>query len=194
LLLLLERAEPVSVGDFNRVLLEEVGPGLGARDAVSYLSLHLADEISRAVAVGPGAAVAPYAGVLELGLDDARCWEDSIPRAPAIATAHAYRVERRHVKRYPRGWPDGTRTPGIVMVSPVVRAAGLSHEQFDTHWRERHAPLALRHHVGTWDYRQSRVCEVLTPGSPASAASSARTSSASSPSAAPRPCCWARPC
>jgi len=166
LLFLLERGEQVEVDDFNRVLLEEIGPGLGDRDEVSYLSVHLADAISREASVGPGAGTASFAGVLEIGLDDSSVWESLAPRASVIAAAHAYRVERRHVKHYPRSWPDGTRSPGLFMVSPVVRAAGLSHEQFDAHWRDRHAPLALRHHVGIWDYRQSGVCQVLTPGSP----------------------------
>ena len=70
------------------------------------------------------------------------------------------------MKRYPRTWPDGVRSPGVFMISPVHRAASVDHAGFDAHWRDRHAPLALRHHPGMWDYRQSVVRQVLTSGSP----------------------------
>ncbi len=50
------------------------------------------------------------------------------------------------------------------MVSPVFRAPAMTHEQFDAHWRDRHAPLALRHHIGMWRYDQYTITETLTDG------------------------------
>jgi len=78
----------------------------------------------------------------------------------------AYRVEERRLRTYPRNWPDDAPTPGVFLVSTVCRAASLDGPAFDAHWRDRHGPLALRHHVGMWDYRQSVVVERITPGSP----------------------------
>ena len=50
------------------------------------------------------------------------------------------------------------------MVSFMERAEGLTHEQFARHWTERHTPLAVRHHVGLWNYTQSVVRRAYTPG------------------------------
>ena len=48
----------------------------------------------------------------------------------------------------------------------VVHAARrrLTHEQFARHWTENHTPLALRHHVGLWNYTQNVVRRAFTPG------------------------------
>jgi hypothetical protein len=77
-----------------------------------------------------------------------------------------YAVGRRVVKHGGRG-RDGARTPGFVMVCPTVRAAALTHEQYDDHWRANHAPLHLRSSPGTAHYEQLTVHQALTPGAPA---------------------------
>jgi uncharacterized protein (TIGR02118 family) len=77
-----------------------------------------------------------------------------------VATTGLYEAEFRHVRAYPRNWAAGSQTPGLGLLFAVVRRADLSHEQFDEHWRDRHAPLALRHHVGMWDYVQ---CSFVRP-------------------------------
>ena len=48
----------------------------------------------------------------------------------------------------------------------MFRAPALSHDAFDAHWRDRHAPLALRHHVGMWRYDQYAVMKTRTQGAP----------------------------
>jgi uncharacterized protein (TIGR02118 family) len=50
------------------------------------------------------------------------------------------------------------------MVSFMRRAEGLTHQQFARHWTEQHTPLALRHHVGLWNYTQNVVRRAYTPG------------------------------
>jgi uncharacterized protein (TIGR02118 family) len=57
---------------------------------------------------------------------------------------------------------DAQRSPGLVFVATAVRAPQLSHAEFDTHWRERHAPLALRHHAGLCGYEQLAIETSLT--------------------------------
>jgi uncharacterized protein (TIGR02118 family) len=84
-----------------------------------------------------------------------------------IGTSRSYCVEHRAIKNAPSGSGSASDPPGFSMVSPVFRAAALSHAEFDAHWRDRHAPLALKHHVGMWRYDQHAVTEVLTPGAPA---------------------------
>jgi uncharacterized protein (TIGR02118 family) len=67
-----------------------------------------------------------------------------------------YRVRSRVIKPRPRG-TDGERTPGFTMVVPIVRGSHLSHEQFDAHWRDRHAPLHVRHSPATERYEQVTI-------------------------------------
>ena len=43
----------------------------------------------------------------------------------------------------------------------MVRRPDLTHEEADAHWRDVHAPLALRHHPGMWHYHQVSITEVL---------------------------------
>lgn len=50
------------------------------------------------------------------------------------------------------------------MVSFVTRRHDLDHDEFVARWAERHAPLALRHHIGMSGYCQHVVCAALTPG------------------------------
>ncbi len=75
-----------------------------------------------------------------------------------------WRVDPHRPLEWQRTWPDGAYAPGIKMVSFMARADGLSHEQFARHWTERHTPLALRHHVGLWNYTQNVVRRAFTPG------------------------------
>ncbi len=42
----------------------------------------------------------------------------------------------------------------------------MDHAAFARHWTERHAPLALRRHVGLADYHQYVVTETLTGNTP----------------------------
>ena len=64
----------------------------------------------------------------------------------------------RHQRRF---WPDGEPTPGVTAAYGMLRKPDLTHEQADAHWRDTHAPLALRHHPGMWHYHQVSIDEVL---------------------------------
>lgn len=79
----------------------------------------------------------------------------------AVATGGLYAVTVRRMRHQRRFWPADTVSPGVTAVFPMVRRAGLSHEQADSHWRDTHAPLALRHHPGLWHYHQISVDAVL---------------------------------
>lgn len=78
--------------------------------------------------------------------------------APA-ADVGTYLIYSRRLREHPVTWPPGDETPGVVATFAMVRHPDLSHVEADSHWRDVHGPLALKHHVGMWDYTQ---CSVVT--------------------------------
>jgi uncharacterized protein (TIGR02118 family) len=79
----------------------------------------------------------------------------------AAADVGAYVVCRRVMKprRSAAGAqrPAATTLPGVIALYPMVRHPTLTHTDADRYWRDRHAPLALRHHVGMSHYTQLSV-------------------------------------
>lgn len=66
--------------------------------------------------------------------------------------ADAYLVIE-HVQLAPPGPPTpGRRSPGVKLVCPLVRRAGMTHEEFVAHWLGRHVPIARAHHPGLVRY------------------------------------------
>ncbi len=80
----------------------------------------------------------------------------------AVADIGLYDVVVRPMRQQRRFWPADTVSPGVTAAFAMVRRPGLSHEQADAHWRDIHAPLALRHHPGMWHYHQISVGEVVS--------------------------------
>ena len=64
----------------------------------------------------------------------------------------AYHVQQGIQRDYERSWPDGERSPGLKMVYPVVRKAGITREQFAEHWLRKHVPLVLQYMNGISRY------------------------------------------
>jgi uncharacterized protein (TIGR02118 family) len=77
--------------------------------------------------------------------------------------AHAYATTEHVQKTRPTRAPLGTRTPGIKLVCPVMRHAGMTHAEFVDHWLTRHVPLALQHHPGLIQYVTNVVDDQLSP-------------------------------
>ena len=50
---------------------------------------------------------------------------------------------------------------GVIALYPMVRHPALSHSEADRYWRDRHAPLALRHHIGMSHYTQLSIVHRL---------------------------------
>lgn len=148
---------------WNRRVLD-LGCDLAGAVGVDELTLHLRDEPARELPLSPDLGAPSFQALVEVAGDE---------RAQAVLGAlcdlgasHVYQVECRRLKAYPRTWPDGARTPGVEMLACVRRAPALGADAFHAHWRERHGPLALRHHAGLWEYRQQRVLAILSPHSP----------------------------
>jgi len=72
-----------------------------------------------------------------------------------------YEVHVRPMRHQRRFWPEGAPTPGVTAAFGMLRRPDLTHEQSDAHWRDTHAPLALRHHPGMWHYHQVSIDRVL---------------------------------
>ena len=83
----------------------------------------------------------------------------------AIGEVGLYRSATRDCRRHRVTWPDGQATPGVGMIFGVRRSADQTPSGFHAHWADVHQPLALRHHLGMWDYRQVSLVEPLTDGS-----------------------------
>lgn len=64
----------------------------------------------------------------------------------------AYHVLQGVQRDYQRDWPDGQRSPGVKMVYPVQRKEDITHEQFVTHWVEKHVPIVLKYMNGISRY------------------------------------------
>jgi uncharacterized protein (TIGR02118 family) len=58
---------------------------------------------------------------------------------------------------------DGPSTTGPIMFVFFARRRDMTVEAFRAHWRNRHAPLARRHHVGMSRYVQHVVVEGTDP-------------------------------
>jgi hypothetical protein len=69
-------------------------------------------------------------------------------------------------KPYVRTWPSGIPSPGVKLVCFVRRTPSISHDQYLEHWRERHAPLAIRVQPAFWHYVQNHVSDWLTRDTP----------------------------
>ncbi len=158
LIALLSRPEAVSPEEFWKDLRTRLEP----LPAAASPRLYLADVDQAPLTRAPENQTRrpDFEAALLLEYDDpdlARVWS-------GLGEVRAYRARSRVIKQPGRQVPPGQRTPGFTMVSPVFRADAISHEQFDQHWGERHAPLALRHHPGMGAYEQLVIEQTLTPG------------------------------
>lgn len=134
--------------------LARVGADLG----LVHVMVHLAE------APASGEANA-FAAVLRADGPDAACDEARRLIEP-IADIGCYTMRERHVKVRAVTWPLGGPSPGVCAMFGVRRHRDLDPKSFDTHWRDVHGPLAVRHHVGMWDYWQCTVEAAISEDSP----------------------------
>jgi hypothetical protein len=69
-------------------------------------------------------------------------------------------IASRHLRRHRRVWELGQPTPGLGTVFFCHKRPDLTAEEFNRRWTTSHGPLALRHHMGMWDYDQVSILEV----------------------------------
>ena len=129
----------MALGDDREAALE-AGRELARSGVASSVFVHVAEEgqdrtfVSAVRATGPSDELAERLGV--------------------VATRGIWEAEFRHVRDHGRRWPAEAASQGVGMVYAIWRKPDLTHAEFDAYWRDTHAPLALKHHVGMWDYVQ----------------------------------------
>lgn len=134
-----------------RLLVADAGANVDAGGVratpppASFDTLVLIERVKSRWATLPAPAAAQH--------DDALGW---------LAGARGYRAVVRELR--PRESPlrVAQRSPGLVFAAIAVRAPQLSHAEFDTQWRDHHAPLALQHHQGLCGYEQLVIASALT--------------------------------
>jgi uncharacterized protein (TIGR02118 family) len=156
--------------DFHRALADRWAASALERPEVTGLILHQADSRlgTRATAVSPDASMSD--AVISLWVDDAELGAfrqaagavESAWRPAGAGRVDAWRVREVCAKTYDRSWPDGIVSPGITQYSLVRPARSRGRAECSRYWREKHVPLALRVHVGLWNYVQDHVLETLT--------------------------------
>jgi uncharacterized protein (TIGR02118 family) len=163
------RSPGVTPAEVTARVVGEWAPEALAQEALESCTVSIAESDQGPYTREPDAAgVVPNCDVLlALGLTRAHDLDD----VPARDLLHAlarrvevWRVDTRRPLAWDRDWPDGEYAPGVKMVSFMQRAEGLTHEQFARHWTENHTQLAMRHHVGLWNYTQNVVRRAYAPG------------------------------
>ena len=91
-----------------------------------------------------------------------RCVTDSPLELPRAAEAGTYLAFSSVIRERDASTETGVASPGVTAIFPLLHHPDLTHEQSDAHWRDVHAPLALRHHPGMWDYTQLSVVRTLS--------------------------------
>ena len=102
-------------------------------------------------------------------------WVDSIDEhqpvldalAAAGCTTHAFLVTESVPLAYAdRSWPEGTRSPGVALLTLFHKRDGLSDEEFYANWHGVQTPLSFELHPITL-YMRNSIARALTPGAPA---------------------------
>jgi hypothetical protein len=91
--------------------------------------------------------------------------EAGIRRAGYLVTEAIYRDYGDNEHAPPRAWPDGERSPGVVMLTIFDKPAGTDDETFYGHWYGHQSPMS------EWmqprcRYVRNTVVRALTPGAP----------------------------
>jgi hypothetical protein len=153
-MLLFRRPADESPAEFGE-RLRTVAEKLAAEPSATTVILHVQDDRTGA----------PDGASFEDRDFDASLTVDGLPPQALPDADAVYAVSRRIIKSRKRSG-GGARTPGFTIVCPSNRAAFLTHEQFDAHWRDNHSKIHVASSPGTCHYEQHVVDEVLTPGAP----------------------------
>jgi hypothetical protein len=91
--------------------------------------------------------------------------ETGIRRAGYLVTESLYKDYGDNEHAQPRDWPDGQRSPGIVMLTIFDKPPGMDDDQFYGHWYGHQSPMS------EWmqpraRYVRNAVVRSMTPGAP----------------------------
>jgi uncharacterized protein (TIGR02118 family) len=182
ILFTLQRAHSFNLEEFSSYysnqhskLVLECQPGL-----VGYATNVVDDQALLAPNVGRDARELPFDGLTALQFIDLKDFTDPARRYASkeaemritedsnqlIASAHGYMVEEALQWDRLEPQPEGTPSLGFKVIALSRRAAGISKENFISHYRTVHTELARKHHPGISRYIQNFVVNKLTPETP----------------------------
>jgi len=157
----------------GRLFVEEVAPALRAL-APRGLSLQVDDADAPVPVPMPPPADEPQPGALvSVWLD---CYESRVPYeevlravSPRVAgylvTESLYRDYGGNHWSEPRTWPDGVRSPGVVMVTLLERPDRIPYDAWIEHWHGVQSPVSEAMQPRT-RYVRNAVVRPLTPDAP----------------------------
>lgn len=157
----------------RRLLLEECAPQLLAAGAVR-LQINIADQFAELRSPAPGVLfeqpVCAQVNVHVRAIDDRVGLEDVLRRAGFSLAG--YLVDEQIYTDYggnrhagPRHWPDGERSPGVLLVTLMERPRRLARDEWIRRWHGRQSPMSEAMQPRT-RYVRNVVEQVLTPGAP----------------------------
>ncbi len=128
-------------------IVERTPPGWPQYDSVGELSFDALEDFQQRLYDSPrGEQIVQRDVAGFMGSADAYATTEHVHRAPAVTPMF------------------GSCSPGVKLVCPIVRRAGMTHTSFVAHWLTQHVPLALRHHPGMSKYVTNVVEERLGDG------------------------------
>jgi hypothetical protein len=90
-----------------------------------------------------------------------RVMTDNLDAVAPAAGLGLYVAFCRTIRERPELVIPGRASTGVTAIFPMLHHPDLDHRRSDDHWRDTHAPLALRHHPGMWDYTQLSVVHTI---------------------------------
>ena len=167
-------ARPGDDGDALRErLLQQAAPELLANGALR-LTVNVADrEAAVPVPMKPPAGEAPVAAEVSVFLD---CYDRRGPLEAALGRCAGriagYLVSESLYRDYggnrfskPRDWPDGARSPGVLMLTLLERPARMTREAWIAHWHGVQSPVSESMQPRT-RYVRNEVVRPVTPDAP----------------------------
>jgi hypothetical protein len=157
-----------SIETFRAKLVEEVCPRLlelGAR----WLSLNVADlavQIAGSpLVMGEGKNLSASISFWLRSLDQRTPLENALRQISSKLWGYLV-TESVPLEYADRNWSDGTKSPGVTLVTAFAKPARLSDEQFFGYWHGSHTPLSFELHP-LWRYVRNSVARPLTADAPA---------------------------
>jgi hypothetical protein len=155
----------------RRLLLDECAPRLLAQGALR-LQMNIDDEFADLRSPSPGVPferpICAQVSVWVTSLEDRVPLEDVLRRAGFELAG--YLVEEQIYTEYggnrhaaPRSWPDGERSPGVLLVTLMERPCRLDHEEWIRRWHGVQSPMSEAMQPRT-RYVRNVVQQCLTAG------------------------------
>ena len=152
-------------------LLESCAPKL-LKSGARYLTLNVDDDLATVSSPTPTTKLMdPFVAEVSVWVEDlgvrgaleAILLDADFDIAGYRVREHLYTDYGGNDHSAPRDWPDGTRSPGIVSVTPLERPRRVPKDRWMRHWFNRQGPMSEKMQPRT-RYVRNVVEEVLTPG------------------------------